>query len=125
VPAPGGTEPAGEQAAPTAVVSWAHSNTDWGRGQTAEWERTVKAFTNLLRAGGIDADLDLFHLSDTSIDWTRWGPNKVRTSDFVIVAISRAWAERWQGINAPHQGVAGADIVESVGFLTRFRHGCL
>ncbi len=102
------TGPTGQLAAPTALVSWAHSNTDWGPDQSADWERTVKSFTDLLREGGIDADLDLFHQSDTSIDWTRWGPNKVRTSDFVIVAISRAWSERWQGINAPTVGAGAA-----------------
>lgn len=111
------TEPTGQPATPTALVSWAHSNTDWDRDQSSEWERAVKAFAEVLREGGVDAELDLFHLSDTSIDWTRWGQNKVRTSDFVIVAISRAWAERWQGDNVPTVGagaVAEADALKGI-----------
>jgi hypothetical protein len=26
-----------------ALVSWAHSNADWDRDQSADWERTIKA----------------------------------------------------------------------------------
>ena len=67
------TGPTGQLAAPTALVL-GPLGPDWGPDQSADWERTVKSFTDLLREGGIDADLDLFHQSDTSIDWTRWGP---------------------------------------------------
>ena len=59
----------------------------------------------------------LFHFSETSIDWTRWGPDKVRTRDFVIVAMSEAWAQRWLGINAPTVGagaVAEADTLKGI-----------
>jgi hypothetical protein len=69
----------------------------------------------LLRAHGVDADLD--HLSDTTIDWTRWGQGKVRTSDFVIVALSEAWKQRWQGTYAPTVGagaVAEADELKGI-----------
>ena len=83
------------------MVSWAHANTDWDQNQTAQWEHAVKEFAQLLRTCGIDADLDLWHLSETSIDWTRWGPDKVRTREFVIVVVSEAWKQRWQGTNAP------------------------
>lgn len=77
------TEPGGQPAAPTALVSWAHANTDWDHAQTVPWEHAVKAFAGLLRTHGVEADVDLFHFSEASIDWTRWGQNKVRTSDFV------------------------------------------
>jgi hypothetical protein len=58
---------------PRSLVSWAHANTDWDQNQTAQWEQAVKEFAELLRACGVDADLDLWHLSETSIDWSRWG----------------------------------------------------
>ncbi|MEN4397423.1 hypothetical protein [Mycolicibacterium conceptionense] len=108
----------GEQPpSPTALVSWAHSNPGWNQDQSAAWQEQVKEFADLLRTQGIAADLDLFHLSETSIDWTRWGPGKVRTSDFVIVAMSEAWAQRWLGQNAPTVGagaVAEADMLKGM-----------
>lgn len=102
---------------PTALVSWAHANPGWDDGQKEAWKQQVKGFADLLRANGIAADLDLFHLAETSIDWTRWGPGKVRTSDFVIVAMSQAWAQRWLGTNAPTVGagaVAEADMLKGI-----------
>ncbi|WP_131822877.1 SEFIR domain-containing protein, partial [Mycobacteroides chelonae] len=107
----------GHSATPTALISWAHANTDWSPAEVAEWERTIKAFADLLRASGIDVDVDLFHFSEAAVDWTRWGQEKVCTSDFVIVALSKAWAQRWQGINAPHVGagaVAEADALKGI-----------
>ncbi len=102
---------------PTALVSWAHANPGWDDEQKEAWKQQVKCFADLLRAHGIAADLDLFHLTETSIDWTRWGPDKVRTSDFVIVAMSQAWAQRWLGTNAPTVGagaVAEADMLKGI-----------
>ena len=99
------------------MVSWAHANTDWDENQTAQWEQGVKEFAQLLRTCGVDVDLDLWHLSETSIDWTRWGPDKVRTSEFVIVVLSEAWKQRWQGTNAPTVGagaVAEADTLKGI-----------
>jgi hypothetical protein len=77
------------------MVSWAHTNTDWDQNQVAKWEQVVKEFAELLRACGVDANLDLWHLSETSIDWSRWGQDKVRTSEFVIVVLNEAWKQRW------------------------------
>ena len=114
---PPAAEPGTTPVAPTAIVSWAHANTDWDKTQTAQWEQAVKEFAQLLRTHGIDADLDLWHLSETSIDWTRWGPDKVRTSEFVIVVLSEAWKQRWQGTNAPTVGagaVAEADTLKGI-----------
>jgi SEFIR domain len=107
----------GPAATPTALISWAHANTDWSPAEVAEWEQTIRTFVDLLRTNGIDVDVDLFHFSESATDWTRWGQEKVRTSDFVIVALSKAWAERWQGINAPHVGagaVAEADALKGI-----------
>ena len=66
---PQATKSGGTRSGTTAMVSWAHANTDWDQNQTAQWEQAVKDFAQLLRICGIDADLDLWHLSETSIDW--------------------------------------------------------
>lgn len=83
----------------------------------AAWQQTVESFATLLRTHGIDADLDLWHSTETTIDWTRWGPTKVLHGDFVIVALSDAWKQRWQGTNAPTVGagaVAEADTLKGI-----------
>ena len=92
---------------PTALVSWAHRNTDWDDAQAAAWQQTVHDFARLLVDNGVDVDLDLWHQHFSISDWTRWGQNKARDSEFVIVALSEAWRERWQGTNAANVG-AGA-----------------
>ena len=74
-------------------------------------------FTGALRANGIDADLDLFHADEADIDWTRFGPRAVFESQFVVVAISEAWAQRWIGTNKPSMGagaVAEADALKGL-----------
>lgn len=77
-------------------------------------------FGNLLVDNGIDAELDLWHDHDPQIDWTRWGPARVADSDFVIIVISRAWKQRWEGSNHPRQG-AGA-VVEANTLKGRFNN---
>lgn len=96
---------------PTALVSWAHRGEGWSDEDASEWTTQVVEFTAALRANGIDADLDLFHAHEPDIDWTRFGPRAVDSSDFVIIAISEAWAQRWSGTNNPTVG-AGA-VAES------------
>jgi hypothetical protein len=96
------------QHATTAFVSWAHAHPDWGAVETAEWERKVAKFVATLRtSGGIDADVDLYHAADPDIDWTRYGPNRIELDEFVLIAMSEAWADRWSGKNKPTVG-AGA-----------------
>jgi len=80
--------------APTAVVLWAHGSADWRAAEEEAWKKTVLAFTELLRAGGIEADLDLFH-GHSPTDWSRFGPKAIRTSDYVLVAVSSAWRRAW------------------------------
>jgi hypothetical protein len=92
---------------PTALVSWAHRNTDWDDAEAEAWKQTIHDFARLLCDNGVDTDLDLWHLHFSTSDWTRWGQTKARDSDFVIVAQSQAWKERWQGTNAANVG-AGA-----------------
>lgn len=102
---------------PTALVSWAHRGEDWSDEQAAAWTQEVVEFTGALRANGIDADLDLFHADEADVDWTRFGPRSVIDSQFVIVAISEAWAQRWSGTNKPSKGagaVAEADALKGL-----------
>jgi hypothetical protein len=93
-----------------AMISWAHANTDWDQNLTARWERAIREFAHPPRSHGIDADLDLWHFSGNLDDWTRWGPDKIRTSEFPIGVLSEAWKQRWQGTNTPTVGAgAGAE----------------
>lgn len=85
---------------PSAFVSWAHGD--------ADWEFSVFAFVSLLRDLGIDADVDLFHLHDTDIDWTTYGTQGIVANDFVIVATSPSYRERWEGLNDPTVGAGAA-----------------
>lgn len=92
---------------PRVFVSWAHKGESWTSGETQEWASEVVEFTGMLRANGIDADLDLFHTHETEIDWTRFGPQQVDGARYVVIAMSEAWAQRWSGTNHPKVG-AGA-----------------
>lgn len=107
-----------EHLPPSALVSWAHKNIGWDDTQAEAWISQVLQFASLLVGNGIDAELDLWNDSDPQIDWTRWGPEQVAKSDFVIVAISQAWKERWEGSNNPKQG-AGA-VAEANALKGRF-----
>lgn len=98
---------AAKRSAPTVFVSWAHSHASWTQTQTSDWESQVAEFAATLRALGIDADIDLFHLDET-VDWTRFGPRGVQAARSVIVVMSRAWAERWSGTNSPREGAGAA-----------------
>ncbi len=92
----------------SAFVSWAHASSSWTPERVQEWEQAVVTFTTTLRVScGINADVDLYHFADQEIDWTRYGPSKVRDCDFVLVVISESWGERWKGTNKPTEG-AGA-----------------
>lgn len=96
-----------EQPGPSALVSYAQSDRDWGPDQTTAWRDTVYEFAIQLCRMGIDAEVDRFHAHDQSVDWNRWGPQQARETDFVLIAVSAAYKERWEGDNAPTQG-AGA-----------------
>jgi hypothetical protein len=56
---------------------------------------------------GIDAEVDQFYAHDLEVDWNRFGPTKARESDFVLIAVSGAYKDRWEGRNDPAEG-AGA-----------------
>jgi len=74
---------------PTAYVSWVHGD--------EAWQATVLEFATALRVvGGVDADLDLWHLADRD-DWATWGPTSIRDSDVVLVAVSAPYKRAWEG----------------------------
>jgi RNA polymerase sigma factor (sigma-70 family) len=85
--------------APTAIVCWAHGDD--------AWNETIVAFAVTLRELGIDADVDLFHLHDHDVDWTTYGPQAITDRAFALIAVSRAYKERWEGNADPRVG-AGA-----------------
>ncbi|MDR6613088.1 hypothetical protein J2Y42_002524 [Leifsonia sp. 1010] len=102
---------------PRVLVSWAHRGEGWTDREASDWAREVVEFTGALRANGINADLDLFHSHETETDWTRFGPAQVKDSDFVVIAISEAWAQRWEGTNSLTVGagaVAEADALKGL-----------
>lgn len=95
-------------ARPTAIVTWAHRGARMSEEDAQEWERSVAEFTTALRQFGIDADVDLYHLDDVGVDWTRFGPREIERRDFVIIAVSPSWSERWQGVNPQYEGAGAA-----------------
>jgi SEFIR domain len=103
-------------ARPSALVSWSHSSPGWTKAQTAKRRAAVARFTDLLRRRGIDADVDLYHLSE-SVDWTRWGPQRITEVDRVLVVVSEGWRLAWEGTGDPSAGsgaAAEADTLLSV-----------
>ena len=96
-------------AVPTAFISYAHG--------ADAWNATVLQFAISLRTiGGIDADLPVWHLIGGQ-DWATYGPAAIRTSDFILLAVSPAFREAWQGTNPPDRnaGVAGeAAVIKAI-----------
>ncbi|RKQ86066.1 hypothetical protein C8N24_4075 [Solirubrobacter pauli] len=95
-------------AAPTAFVSWAHRGSDWSTTRAADWERTIAEFTGLLRTSGVDTDVDLFHLNDPGVNWQTFGTDRIQRCDFILIAVSAPYRERWDGTNAPTEGAGAA-----------------
>ncbi|MGW7494778.1 NACHT domain-containing protein [Streptomyces luteogriseus] len=89
-------------------VSWAHAHPSWDDERTSHWESTVFSFVELVRSNGIYADVDLYHLSERGIDWTRYGPQAIEKADMVLIAVSDAYKERWEGRNRPTEGAGAA-----------------
>jgi hypothetical protein len=86
--------------APTAFVTWAHGDT--------LWQKTIADFTVRLRQLGIPADVDLFELHNPNVNWATYGPGAIQDNEFVILAVSQAYKERWDGTNAPSTGAGAA-----------------
>lgn len=85
---------------PTAFVSWAHGD--------EAWQQTIARFVLALRKFGIDADVDLFHTHVGGVDWSTYGPTAIKENDFVIIAASTAYNQRWEGIRTTRAGAGAA-----------------
>jgi hypothetical protein len=103
---------------PSVFASWAHGDPGWSDDRACAWEQEVSSFVTVLRSLGIDVDIDLYHLHDRKVDWSRWGPAKVQSSDIVLGIVSPAWRARLEGLNAPTEG-AGA-VAEADALLGTF-----
>jgi len=79
----------------------------WSHGADA-WAETILVFTSILRGLGIDADVDLYHAHDADIDWTTYGPQAIEDSEYVLLAVSAAYKQRWEGHNDPSTGAGTA-----------------
>lgn len=74
-----------------------------------------------LRANGVDADIDLYHAFD-DVDWTRWGPQRVHEVDVVLVVVSQAWRDAWEGSGGLTRNIgagAEADALRSISTANR------
>jgi len=101
---------------PTLLVSWSHTEPGWNESQARHRRDAVLRLTNNLRDSGIDADLDL-NQPGGSADWTRWGPSKIKSSDFVLIVGSPAWNRAWAGEGDMTKGAgaaAEADALKSL-----------
>ena len=86
--------------APTAIVLWAHTDPAWNDEERADWRDSVLTLTHLLRKNGIDADVDLFHDHEPT-DWSRFGPKRIKSARWVIIAVSDAWRRAFERENEP------------------------
>lgn len=93
-------EPMTPVSVPAAMICWAHGD--------ETWQGTVARFAFKLRELGVDADVDLFHLHDPNVDWTTYGPKAIEDREWVLVAVSRAFKERWEGRADPRTGAGAA-----------------
>lgn len=85
---------------PTAFITWAHGD--------ADWQHTIARFAFRLREFGVDADVDLFHADDQDVNWATYGVSAIESANFVLIAVSRAYKERWEGTNDPQIGAGAA-----------------
>ncbi len=92
---------------PTVLISWAHSDPGWDQAAVAARQDAVLRLSAALREVGIDAELDLHHLSE-SVDWTRWGRARAGESDFVLVVASQSWRSAWEGNGDPTKAAGSA-----------------
>jgi hypothetical protein len=100
----------------TALVSWSHSDPGWDDAARQRHLSDVHTFTDLLRASGVDADVDLYHFTE-GVDWTRWGPSLVASLDVILVVCSHGWRVAWEGNGDPTMGAgaaAEADALKSL-----------
>lgn len=98
---------------PSALISWAHVDPGWSPDQVDARRDAVFELATTLRRNGVDADVDLYHLS-ASVDWTRWGPLRIAECDFVLVVVSESWRLAWEGRGDPSKGAGAAAEADSL-----------
>jgi hypothetical protein len=96
-------EAAADDPAPVAAYAAKRALVSWSHGDDA-WTETILEFTSKLRGLGIDADVDLFHAHDADVNWTTYGPQAIEDYDFVLLAVSANFKQRWEGRNDPSTG---------------------
>ena len=103
-------------------VSWAHAHRSWAPERAVAWRQTVLDFAIALRqVGGIDADLDLWHTASHT-NWSTFGVSGVRESDFILIAVSDAYRERWEETGLPNEGAGAAREANAIkGIFNRDR----
>lgn len=85
---------------PRAFISWAHGDDDW--------LSAIATLAFQLRRLGVAADVDLFHFHDLDVNWSTYGTRTIQEADFVLIAASAAYKERWEGTNDPGEGAGTA-----------------
>ncbi|RAO20857.1 SEFIR domain-containing protein [Micromonospora noduli] len=86
-------------------IVWAHRDRRWSAQKQARYRAAVLAFAHTLdRVEGIEVEIDLFHSEDRTIDFTRWGPDRVSWADTVIMISSVPLWDRWSGRNPANEG---------------------
>jgi hypothetical protein len=89
-------------------IVWAHRDRCWSAEENDSYRAEVLAFARALDCvEGIEVEIDLFHSEDRTVDFTRWGPDRVAWADTVIMISSVPLWDRWSGRNPPDEG-AGA-----------------
>ncbi|MBX6751642.1 MAG: CHAT domain-containing protein, partial [Micromonosporaceae bacterium] len=88
-------EAADAPVAPRVFISYAHDS--------PEHRELVRAFWTLLRAQGVDAQLDAAQ-DQVGMDWALWAENEIQIADFVVVVGSPLYKLRAAGATGPDDG---------------------
>ena len=95
---PGGTihvDVARESSPPRVFISWSHEpepETEAARIHRAR----VLALADQLRAGGVDAQLDLYDPHPPE-GWPAWMSSGIEEADFILIVCSATYLRRWKG----------------------------
>ncbi|HRI07413.1 MAG TPA: TIR domain-containing protein, partial [Nannocystaceae bacterium] len=85
----------GESSSPRVFISWSHEpdpETEVARTHRAR----VLALTDQLRAGGVDAQLDLYDPHPPE-GWPAWMSSGIENADFILIVCSATYLRRWKG----------------------------
>jgi hypothetical protein len=87
-------------------ISWAHRDSSMTDKDANSWLACIRALVEKLTDMSIKVRNDLYEPSST--DWSRYGPQMIQECHFTLIATSKAWRERWEGRNEPHEGAGAA-----------------